>query len=314
MKRKLFILLTIMLVVLSIVGCSSQKEASKAKEQPKTKIVKHAKGEATIPVNPKRIVDLSGSTEELLLLGHKPVGTANTYKDKIQNHLTDKLDGVKAVGWYWAPKVDLEAVTALKPDLIILNNRQLKIYDQLEKVAPTVVLETNLEDWRGKFKEVGKLFDEEKKADKWIADYDKKADSLSKKIKEKTKDENFMFVAVTPQNFRVYGSFGYGDIIFNDLKLPATKGTDLKQTMAQVSLEGLVAFQPDQMFIVNFGGEADKVYEDYKNSAVWKDNKAVKNNHVYEVSNEIFNTKAFNPIGKDMLIDEIAKEILAKNK
>ena len=62
-----------------------------------------------------------------------------------------------------------------------------------------------------------------------------------------------MFVAVTPQNFRVYGSFGYGDIIFNDLKLPATKGTDLKQTMAQVSLEGLVAFQPDQMFIVNFG-------------------------------------------------------------
>ncbi len=142
----------------------------------------------------------------------------------------------------------------------------------------------------------------------------KKADSLSKKIKEKTKDESFMFIAVTPQNFRIYGSFGYGDIIFNDLKLPATKGTDLKQTMAQVSLEGLVAFQPDQMFIVNFGGEADKVYEDYKNSAVWKDNRAVKNNHVYEVSNEIFNTKAFNPIGKDMLIDEIAKQILDKNK
>ncbi|MGQ0516158.1 ABC transporter substrate-binding protein, partial [Bacillus sp. D-CC] len=114
--------------------------------------------------------------------------------------------------------------------------------------------------------------------------------------------------------FRVYGSFGYGDIIFNDLKLPATKGTDLKQTMAQVSLEGLVAFQPDQMFIVNFGGEADKIYEDYKNSAVWKDNKAVKNKHVYEVSNESFNTKAFNPIGKDMLIDEIAKQILDKNK
>ena len=124
------------------------KRRIESKRTTETKVVKHAKGEATIPVNPKRIVDLSGSTEELLLLGHKPVGTANTYKDKIQNHLTDKLDGVKAVGWYWAPKVDLEAVTALKPDLIILNNRQLKIYDQLEKVAPTVVLETNLEDWR----------------------------------------------------------------------------------------------------------------------------------------------------------------------
>lgn len=124
------------------------KRRIKSKRTTENKSCKHAKGEATIPVNPKRIVDLSGSTEELLLLGHKPVGTANTYKDKIQKHLTEKLDGVKAVGWYWAPKVDLEAVTALKPDLIILNNRQLKIYDQLEKVAPTVVLETNLEDWR----------------------------------------------------------------------------------------------------------------------------------------------------------------------
>jgi len=313
-KRNLSILFTLILVVFTIVGCSSKQEEAQPKEQPKTKVVKHAKGEVKIPTNPKRIVDLSGSSEELLLLGHKPVGTANTYKDKIQDHLQEKLKDVKAVGWYWAPKVDLEAVTALKPDLIILNNRQLKIYDQLAKVAPTVVLETNLENWRDKFKEVGKLFDEEEKADKWIADYDKKADSLSKKIKEKTKDENFMFLAVTPQNFRVYGSFGYGDILFNDLKLPATKGTDLKQTMAQVSLEGLVTFQPDQMFIVNFGGEADKVFDDYKNSAVWKDNKAVKNNHVYEVSNEVFNTKAFNPIGKDMLIDEIAKQILDKNK
>ncbi|AWC34010.1 iron-hydroxamate ABC transporter substrate-binding protein [Bacillus cytotoxicus] len=313
MKHKLFILFTLIFVVLATVGCSSKKEETRATEQ-KTKVVKHAKGEATIPVNPKRIVDLSGSSEELLLLGHKPIGTANTYKDKIQGHLQEKLKGVKAVGWYWAPKVDLEAVTALKPDLIILNNRQLKIYDQLAKIAPTVVLETNLENWRDKFKEVGKLFDEEKKATQWIANYDKKAASLSKQIKEKTKDENFMFLAITPQNFRVYGNFGYGDILFNDLKLPATKGTDLKQTMAQVSLEGLVAFQPDQMFIVNFGGEADKVYEDYKNSAIWKDNKAVKNNHVYEVSNEVFNTKAFNPIGKDMLIDEIAKQILDKNK
>lgn len=68
------------------------------------------------------------------------------------------------------------------------------------------------------------------------------------------------------------------------------------------------------MFIVNFGGEVDKVYEDYKNSVVWKDNKVVKNNYVYEVLNEVFNMKVFNLIGKDMLIDEIVKEILVKNK
>ncbi|ENQ3104088.1 iron complex transport system substrate-binding protein [Bacillus sp. 491mf] len=314
MKRNLSIIFALMLLALTIVGCSSKKDEAQSKEQPKTKVVKHTKGEVEIPTEPKRIVDLSGSTEELLLLGHKPIGTANTYKNKIQAHLQNQLKDVKPVGWYWAPNADLEAIAALKPDMIILNNRQLKIYDQVAKIAPTVVLETNLEKWRDKFIEVGKLFGEEKKAEKWLANYDQKAASLSMKIKEKTKDENFMFLAVTPQNFRVYGNFGYGDILFNDLKLPATKGTDLNQTMAQVSLEGLVAFQPDHMFIVNFGGEADKVYEDYKNSSIWKNTKAVKDNYVYEVSNEVFNTKAFNPIGRDMIIDEIAKMILEKQK
>ena len=81
--------------------------------------------------------------------------------------------------------------------------------------------------------------------------------------------------------------------------------------MAQVSLEGLVAFQPDQMFIVNFGGEADKVYEDYKNSAVWKDNRAVKTITYmkYQTKSSI---RKLSINRKDMLIDEIAKQILDK--
>ena len=134
MKRNLSIIFALMLLLLTIVGCSSKKEEAQSKEQPKTKVVKHAKGEVEIPTEPKRIVDLSGSTEELLLLGHKPVGTANTYKNKIQAHLQNQLKDVKTVGWYWAPNADLEAIAALKPDMIILNNRQLKIYDQVAKM------------------------------------------------------------------------------------------------------------------------------------------------------------------------------------
>ncbi|MGQ0454889.1 hypothetical protein ACT4UM_25745, partial [Bacillus sp. SS-TM] len=104
-----------------------EKKETKADNKNQAITIKHAEGETKLDKPAKKVVVLEWVySEDLLALGVQPVGMANTYKDKIQNHLTDKLDGVKAVGWYWAPKVDLEAVTALKPDLIILNNRQLK--------------------------------------------------------------------------------------------------------------------------------------------------------------------------------------------
>ncbi len=35
-------------------------------------------------------------------------------------------------------------------------------------------------------------------------------------------------------------------------------------------------------------------------------------NHLYEVTNETFNTKAFGPLGKEMLLDEIGGMLLKK--
>jgi iron complex transport system substrate-binding protein len=311
-NRSLLLLLVVALMSLFVAACTSGKEEAKAGEA-ETRTVKHAKGEAEIPVDPKRIVDLSGSTEELILLDKKPISTANTFKQKIQKHIAGDLEGVEALGWYWDDKVDLEKVMELNPDMIILNNRQLKLYDQAAKVAPTVVLETELTDWRGKFKEVARLFDQEEKAVAWLADYDKKAADLSTKIKEKTKDEKFMFLAVTKKDFRVYGNYGYGDVLFNDLKLPNIERKDLEKPYDQVSLEGLHAFNPEHLMVVNFGGEdADKFDAELKKSAIWNNMTAVKNNNLYVVDNESFNIKGFNPIGKMSALEDIEKMVLKK--
>ena len=43
--------------------------------------------EIKIPANPKKIADLSGSTEELLIFGMKPVITANTSQEKLMHIL-----------------------------------------------------------------------------------------------------------------------------------------------------------------------------------------------------------------------------------
>ncbi|GGE68254.1 ABC transporter substrate-binding protein [Priestia taiwanensis] len=309
-KRSLLLMLVVALMSLFAVACTSDKEDAKAAD---TKTVKHAKGEVEIPVEPKRIVDLSGSTEELILLDKKPITTANTYKEKIQKHLVGDLEGVDPLGWYWGDKVDIEKVMEYKPDMIIINNRQVKLYDQLAKITPaTVVLESELDDWRGKFKEVARLFDKEATADAWLKDYDAKAAELSTKVKEQTKDEKFMFLAVAAKNYRVYGNFGYGDILFNDLKLPNIERKDVDKPYDQISLEGLHAFNPDHLVTVNFGGDADKLNEEMKKSVIWNNINAVKNNNVYEIDNETFNSKGFNPIGKMSALEDIEKMLLKK--
>ena len=41
-----------------------------------------------------------------------------------------------------------------------------------------------------------------------------------------------MKMAAYPNAFRVYGDYGYGSVIFNDLKLPAVKGTPTDKTVS----------------------------------------------------------------------------------
>ncbi|MGQ0422236.1 hypothetical protein ACT4US_29640, partial [Bacillus sp. HC-Mk] len=101
MKNFKMALLAMVLVVTSVLfaACSNKEEEKKADAKTEERTVKHAKGEIKIPANPKKIADLSGSTEELLIFGMKPVITANTSQEKIDAHIEKKLKDVKPVGF-----------------------------------------------------------------------------------------------------------------------------------------------------------------------------------------------------------------------
>ncbi|WP_340673039.1 ABC transporter substrate-binding protein [Brevibacillus agri] len=159
---------------------------------------------------------------------------------------------------------------------------------------------------------IGCLFGQEEDVNKWLAGYDEKTKTMREQLKQTYGDQSFMFLAVTPKLFRVYGNYGYADILFSDLGLKPAAGTPADKTMEMVELEGLSKFQPDHLFLVNFGGKADEVYAELKKSPVWNSNKAVQQGHLYEVTNETFNIKAFGPIGKEMLLGEIGAMLLKK--
>lgn len=115
---------------------------------------KHSAGESCIPIKPQRIVSLRGEqfTAPLWELGAPVVGSTGINRNKNINEgkpyprgaydlfdVTFEDDGIEYLGNPNQP--DFEKIAALKPDLILVPNWNVKWYDQLSAIAPTVSVE-----------------------------------------------------------------------------------------------------------------------------------------------------------------------------
>ncbi|GJM74780.1 hypothetical protein HMSSN036_69960 [Paenibacillus macerans] len=73
---------------------------------------------------------------------------------------------------------NMESILALDPDVIIAWEDDLKIYDQLAQIAPTILIHQS-ENWQDTITKVAAVLGEEEKAEQYIAGYDAKLDTLA---------------------------------------------------------------------------------------------------------------------------------------
>lgn len=311
MKRlKSIALLSLSILTIGIMtGCSSNNENSNNKEE--TRVVHTVKGEVEIPADPKKIVDISGSSEELALLGHTPIATANvdSYEtDKVPTYVEDKLGDAKVVGHSMMDTMDIEAILAAEPDLIIMAPRQEKIYEQLKEIAPVVMLEDQSNDWEAKFKGVAKLFGQEKEAQTWLDNYYKKAEKLGNEIKEANGDKTYLTVLASPGQFMVFTEGGIGTILKDDMKLPQPTNMPKQDsiTLPTVTMEGLTEIDADHIIVI--ATESDKA--DLEASTVWPQIRAVKEGNVTILDASPYFSQAYNPIGRELLLQSIKDEVV----
>ena len=274
--KKLAILGIATLTVGMFVGCSSSKTSEEGNTSNEKRIVQSVKGEVEIPANPKKIVDISGSSEELVLLGHTPVATANvdSYKtDQVPEYMAETLKDTKIVGHSMMDTADIEGILSVEPDLIIMSPRQEKIYDQLAEIAPTVIINDNANDWEAKFKEVAKLFDQEDEAQNWLDNYYKKAKEVGEEIKKANGDGTYLSVLASSGQFMVFTEGGI-----------------------------------DADHIIVLGTESDKA--DLESNSVWNEMRAVKNGNVTILDVSPYFSQAYNPMGRELLLESIKNELV----
>lgn len=106
--------------------------------------VEHQYGETTIPEEPKRVVVVGLTEQDILLeLGVIPVATTEWYGEQPQATWPwahDLLDGYEPTVLDQTDGVDFEKVASLEPDLIVGTNAGLteEDYERLTEIAPTV--------------------------------------------------------------------------------------------------------------------------------------------------------------------------------
>ncbi|MGN2370147.1 iron-hydroxamate ABC transporter substrate-binding protein [Clostridium cagae] len=310
-KLKSILLIGLTIATIGIVtGCSNNND-SKTSSKEETRIVQSVKGEMEIPKNPQRIVDISGSSEELVLLGHTPIATANvdSYEtDKVPSYIEEKLGNAKVVGHSMMDTMDIEAILSAEPDLIIMAPRQEKIYDQLKEIAPVVMLEDKSNDWEAKFKDVANLFGQEEEAQRWLDNYYDKAKKLGDEIKSTNGEKTYLTVLASSGQFMVFTEGGIGTVLKDDMGLPQPDNMPAQDgiTLPIVSMEGLTEINADHIILI--ATESDKA--DLEKNTVWKEMRAFKEGDVTILDASPYFSQAYNPIGRELLLQSIKDEVV----
>lgn len=306
-KRILKTLVATCMTAMMFAGCTSNGAANEEVKMGDTVKVTDVRGEVEIPANPKRIVDLSGNSDILSILGYKVVGTANSDAydyTKFPSYLEETLSGAKILGYSMQDTMDVEAVMNLNPDLIVISTVQEKMYDALSEIAPTVMIQLEALNWKEDVRALGKVFGKEDVANEWIANYEAKAKEAGDKIKAKYGDDTtYLSFLASGGQFFVFDGAGFGDVLYKDMGLAKPEGmpeqTDI--SLPVVTYEGLAAIKADYIFAI----ATDEDLAQLEANSIWNNLPAVKNGNVVILESSPYFNQGYSPIGREKLVDEI---------
>ena len=303
--KKTIGMLCMLLVTLGFVsGCQGRQEASSSD---KTITVRDAKGEVEIPAEPKRIVDLSGNSDILSLLGYSVAGTANSDAydyTQLPTYLQEPLQGAKILGYSMQDTMDIEGILELHPDLIIISGVQEKMYEQLKKIAPTLMVELAQTDWRQDVNTFARLMQQEDRAASWLKSYDEKAKKAGAAVRKANgEDTTYLALLASGGQLFVFDAAGIGSVLYEDmgLKKPANMPRQDSISLPVISYEGLADLDADHLIVV--GTDADM--KALKKNSIYKSMQAVKNNRVLELPSSPYFNIGYSSIGRDVFLDEV---------
>ena len=244
--------------------------------------VKDAKGEFTLDKTPSRVVALEYSfVDALAQVGVSPVGVADDNKvDRILPQVREKIAAWQSVGTRSQPS--LEVIASLKPDLIIADpSRHTAVFEELKKIAPTVMFDSRHESYQENLETAQKIGDLVGKSAEMKAKINEHNDYIANIAKNLgVQGKKASFGTSREDKFNIQNDNGYVGSFLTTLGFAPTK-LNSDQAFVEINLEQLVMEKPEYLFIAHYRDES--IARKWEAEPLWKAIPAVKANHVYSV-------------------------------
>lgn len=230
-----------------------------------SRTVQHSFGETTIPSDPQRIAILDGdrTLEAVVALGVDPIAAVKPpltgdYSPAVREELNTEPTDIGTAG----AGVNLEALLAAEPDLIIMrttveNSRE--VYEQVQSIAPTVVVEYTDAGWKDTLHQVAGFLNESDLADSLIDGYDAEAARVRETLD--TDGVTMTVARVRTDSVRYMtqnGSFPYSVLVDLGYRAPAQQDLGSPEvTTVDVSPELIDVLAADHMILLTDAGADD---------------------------------------------------------
>ena len=295
-----------------------------------TRTVEGYYGPVELPVRPKRLIPGYTSAMDFALVLGLPMaagtglfGAATEDYPAYQREAYPRvLDDLKMVQ---AEPANYEQIAAEEPDCILDNVSvwDEKRHERLSEIAPTFAFEDyektkGLPDpgrsvWRRPLREISWAFGEERRAEEFIAGFEKRAAEFGGRMQERWGGATFAFVEPNTEGVYVHGTLQdpISQVLFGDLGAePAPLLTPAPQ---ELSLETLPEIDADVMLLSLRPREGSlkrdtETVTPYVGSPLWRKIPAVEKGQVYRFDAELLYTS---PLCAAAFLDFVEDNLLA---
>lgn len=176
----------------------SQTPTGKATVEKTTRSFEADNGTIEIPVEPQRIIGIQRGASNVLAFGIQPVGLGQLNEDP------DWLSPEQRAVYDEAPQVadwetiDYEKMASLEPDLIVISTPDFLWEnwdnDRLQSIAPTVYIETSVDDWKAQEERVADALGQADEFNARKAEYDGLIEELGTKYADLLASETMVSI------------------------------------------------------------------------------------------------------------------------
>ncbi|GIH68913.1 siderophore ABC transporter substrate-binding protein [Sphaerimonospora thailandensis] len=263
-------------------SAASSTAASSTSAEPVT--ITHAQGTATIPSTPSKVVVFDIGV--LVTLDELDVPVAgvpqlDTLPDSLAKYRSDDYAKVGSL-----KEPDYEKVAALGPDLIIVAGRSSAAYPELNKIARTVDLTVDNENFLSSFRQrteaLGAIFGKRDQVKQRLDALEASVNEVAAKAPAKGTG---LVVLTTGGKMSAYGPGSRFGIVYDPLGVrPAVDDLSTDAHGNAISAELLAKADPDLLYVVDRDaaiGESGKAAEQVLDNELVKQTKAAKNNKIF---------------------------------